>query len=66
MKLNKDPGLRDVIDVQRNDVKPISMSVYKRNSCEKLISMLVYKINSDEKLISMLVYNRNSIQKRRI
>ena len=47
MKVNQDPGLRDLIDVQRSDVQPISMSIYKRNSHVKPISMLVYKRNSN-------------------
>ena len=60
MKVNQDPGLRNLIDVQTSDMKIISMMVYKINSRENPISMLVYKRNSSDKSISMLVYERNS------
>ena len=36
-------------------MKPVTMSVYKRNRREKLVSLSLYKRNSVEKPISMLV-----------
>ena len=47
MKVNQDPGLRDLIDVQRSEVQLISMPLYKRNSNVKPMSMSVYKRNSN-------------------